>query len=241
MEKWNAKIARYLNVYRLHIWRERTGELSCLYGWQRTEPLRIWRGLHPIIIIKFGREVRSKLPQLKRETVGVPGEEVLKWDWWSKLKGKAYADLRSGATSKSKRIGDMVLWKAAKTNKLSTNFNPDPFKVVHKTGSEVTLNNKAVVELKRNTAFVKKYKEHDNVSNGNRDQVVQADSTVQADEPGASKSAETTDASLSSEIPGKSEVSENSWVQTRHLKKEGLWSRKACLEVDPHCKTACAL
>ena len=148
MEKWNAKIARYLNVYRLHIWRERTEELSCLYGWQRTEPLRIWRGLHPIIIIKFGREVRSKLPQLKRETVGVPGEEVLKWDWWSKLKGKAYADLRSGATSKSKRIGDMVLWKAAKTNKLSTNFNPDPFKVVHKTGSEVTFKNKAGVELK---------------------------------------------------------------------------------------------
>ena len=57
---------------------------------------------------------------------------------------------------------------------------------------------------------MKKYNEYDNVSNGNTDQVVQADSTVQADEPGASKSAETTDASLSSEIPGTSEVSENS-------------------------------
>ena len=57
---------------------------------------------------------------------------------------------------------------------------------------------------------MKKYNEHDNVSNGNTDQVVHADSTVQADEPGASKSAETTDASLSSEIPGTSEVSENS-------------------------------
>ena len=57
---------------------------------------------------------------------------------------------------------------------------------------------------------MKKYNEHDNVSNGNRDQVVQADSTVQADEPGGSKSAETTDASLLSEIPGTSEVSEHS-------------------------------
>ena len=140
----------------------------------------------------------------------MPGEEVLKWDWSSKLKGKAYVDLRSGATSKSKRIGDTVLWKAAKTNKLSTNFNPDPFKVVHKTGSEVTLKNKAVVELKRNTAFVKKYNEHNNVSNGNRDQVVQAGFVVQADEPGASKSPETTDASVPSEIPGTSEVSEHS-------------------------------
>ena len=57
---------------------------------------------------------------------------------------------------------------------------------------------------------MKKYNEHDNVSNGIRDQVVRADSTVQADEPGASKSAETTDASLPSEIPGTSEVSEHS-------------------------------
>ena len=57
---------------------------------------------------------------------------------------------------------------------------------------------------------MKKYNEHDNVSNGNRDQVVQADSTVQADEPGANKSAETTDASVPSEIPGTSEVSEHS-------------------------------
>ena len=57
---------------------------------------------------------------------------------------------------------------------------------------------------------MKKYNEYDNVSNGNRDQVVQADSTVQADEPGASKSAETTDASVPSEIPGMSEVSEHS-------------------------------
>ena len=57
---------------------------------------------------------------------------------------------------------------------------------------------------------MKKYNEHDNVSNGNRDQVVQADSTVQADEPGASKSPETTDASVPSEIQGTSEVSEHS-------------------------------
>ena len=57
---------------------------------------------------------------------------------------------------------------------------------------------------------MKKCNEHDNVFNSNRDQVVQADSTVQADEPGASKSAETTDASLPSEIPGTSEVSEHS-------------------------------
>ena len=43
---------------------------------------------------------------------------------------------KRGATPKSKCIDDMVLLKAEKTNKLSTNFNPDPFKVVHTTGLE---------------------------------------------------------------------------------------------------------
>ena len=61
---------------------------------------------------------------------------------------------------------------------------------------------------------MKKYNEHNDVSSGNRDQV------VQADEPGASKSPETTDVSVASEIPGTSEVSEHSRVQTRHPKKE---------------------
>ena len=92
--------------------------------------------------IMFHREVRSKLTQLKKETVGVPGEEVLKQDGSSKLKCKAYANLKRGAIPKSIRVGNTVLLKAEKTNKLSTNFNPDPFKVVHKTGSGVTLRNK---------------------------------------------------------------------------------------------------
>ena len=39
--------------------------------------------------VMSGHEVRSKLPELKRETVGVPVEEVLERDWSSKLKDKA--------------------------------------------------------------------------------------------------------------------------------------------------------
>ena len=55
------------------------------------------------------------------------------------------------------RVGDAVLLKAEKTNKLSSNFCPSPIKVVQKTGSEVTLRNDNDVELKRNSALVKKY------------------------------------------------------------------------------------
>ena len=93
----------------------------------------------------FGREMRTKLPLLRREAVEVPREEVRDSDWSNKLKDKAYADARRGATHKSIRISDTdtMLLKAEKSNKLSTNFRPSPFKVVQKTGTEVTVRNEA--------------------------------------------------------------------------------------------------
>ena len=114
--------------------------------------------------LMFGREMRSKLPELRRESVQVPLEEVRDRDWSNKLKGKVYADSRRGATPKSICVGDTVLLKAEKSNKFSTNFRPDPFKVVEKTGSEVTVRSDAGVEVKRNTAFVKKYNDPGGVS-----------------------------------------------------------------------------
>ena len=71
--------------------------------------------------------------------------------------------------------------EAEKTNKLSTNFNPDPFEFVHETGSEVTLRNGAGVELKRNTVFIERYNVRNDVTNGDEDQVVQAGSAVLVD------------------------------------------------------------
>ena len=110
----------------------------------------------------LGREMRTKLPELRRETVEVPREEVRDCDWSNKLKGKAYADARRDATPKSVRIGDTVLLKAEKSNKLSTNFCPRPFKVVQKTGTEVRVRNEAGEEFRGNNASVKKYNEQDN-------------------------------------------------------------------------------
>ena len=105
--------------------------------------------------------MRSKLPELRRETIEISKEEICDQDLSNKLKGKAYADNRRGATPKSIRIGDAVLLRAEKSNKLSSNFNPSPFKVVNKTGAEVTVRNDAGAEFKRNTAFVKKYNQQD--------------------------------------------------------------------------------
>ena len=94
MEKWNAKIARYGNFLQIaHLEGEnwRTELLVWLMAYRSTPQTKT--GTTPCYMT-FGREVRSKLPDLKRETVGVPGEEVRERDWSSKFTGKAYADLK---------------------------------------------------------------------------------------------------------------------------------------------------
>ncbi|PFX23985.1 Retrovirus-related Pol polyprotein from transposon 17.6 [Stylophora pistillata] len=153
VERQNRSLLKCIQIAHLEGRNWRTELLVWLTSYRSTP--QTTTGTTPCYMM-FGREMRSKLPEQKRETVGVPGEEVQEQDWSSKLKGKAYADLKRGTTPKSISVGDTVLVKAEKTNKLSPNFNPDPFKVVHKTGSEVTLRNETGIELKRNTVFVKK-------------------------------------------------------------------------------------
>ena len=111
--------------------------------------------------------MRTRLLELRRETLELPREEVRDCDWWNKLKGKAYADTRRDATPKSIWIGDTVLLKVEKSSKLSTNFHLSPSKKVQKTGTEVTVRNEAGEEFRRNTAFIKKYNKQDSVSRQN--------------------------------------------------------------------------
>ena len=84
------------------------------------------------------------------------------------------------------------LFKTEGNNKLSTDFKPAPFTVVQTTGTKVTLRNMVGVQLNRNTAFVKKYNEHNDVANGNGDHVEQEIYMVQqVEEPGQSRISET--------------------------------------------------
>ena len=60
----------------------------------------------------FGRETRSKLPHLKRETVNPFKEEIRERDWSNKLKGKVHGDKKRSDVSKSINVGDEVLFRA---------------------------------------------------------------------------------------------------------------------------------
>ena len=136
VERQNRSLLKSLQIANLEGKNWRTELVTWLMAYRST--LQATTGTTPFYLM-FGREMRTKLPELRRETVEVPREEVRDRAWSNKLKGKAYADARRGATPKSKRIGDTVLLKVEKSNKLSTNFRPSPFKVVQKTGTEVTV------------------------------------------------------------------------------------------------------
>ena len=161
VERQNRSLLKCLQIAHLEKKNWRSELISWLTAYRSTP--QVTTGATPFSLM-FGREMRSKLPELRRETVDVSREATRDTDWSNKLKGKDYADEQRRAVPRSLRVGDAVLLKAEKTNKLSSNFCPSPFKVVQKTGSEVTLRNENGVELKRNTALVKKYNEQENAS-----------------------------------------------------------------------------
>jgi len=61
------------------------------------------------------------------------------------------------ASHSNVEAGDEVLVKQDKTNKLSTAFNPNPFKVVSKSGNSLVIESPAGNQYSRNTSHVKRY------------------------------------------------------------------------------------
>ena len=111
-------------------------------------------GISPAELL-FGRKLRTKIPEL-HEREFTPCQEVRDHDAEQKSKAKAYADEARGATPPNVTIGDKVLVKQDRSNKLDTPFSPVPLTVVDKTGSMVIVQNQEGVKYSRNTAHVKK-------------------------------------------------------------------------------------
>ncbi|CAB4043738.1 Hypothetical predicted protein [Paramuricea clavata] len=70
---------------------------------------------------------------------------------------KEYADKRRRSETSEIKVGDTVLIQQPKANKLSTPFNPRPYKVVARKGSMVTAE-RGSHKLTRNVSFFKKIK-----------------------------------------------------------------------------------
>ena len=161
VERQNRFLLKCLQIAHLEKKNWRSELISWLTAYKSTP--QVTTGATPFSLM-FGQEIRSKLPELRRETVDVSKEATRDTDWSNKLKGKNYADEQRRAMPRSLRVGDAVLLKAEKTNKLPNNFCPSPFKIVQKTGSEVTVRNENGVELERSSALVEKYNEQESAS-----------------------------------------------------------------------------
>ena len=67
----------------------------------------------------FGREMLSKLPELRRE-VPITDEETRDQDWARKLTQKDYVDTKRHAVESQVEVGDQVLSRNTETNCLQT-------------------------------------------------------------------------------------------------------------------------
>ena len=81
-------------------------------------------------------------------------------DWANKLKGKAYADSKCHVQESSIKVGNQVLVRAPKLNKLSCNFYPVPRTVIAKHGGELTIERDSA-SLRRHTSHCKPYQRID--------------------------------------------------------------------------------
>lgn len=105
----------------------------------------------------FGREIRTKLPDANRQiNNNITDHEVRQRDKAAKQRMKDYSDQRHHHVPSMIKVGDKVLIKQQRKNKLSTPFDPEPVTVVGRKGSMLILRKHDGTELARNVSHAKR-------------------------------------------------------------------------------------
>ena len=102
-----------------------------------------------------GRKLQTLLPQHTGVKQSDVYNSIYEKDSGKKRKMKEYADQRRHSKTSQVKVGDIVLIRQPKTNKLSTPFNPQPYKVVARKESMVTAERGSHKDT-RNDSFFKK-------------------------------------------------------------------------------------
>ena len=97
-----------------------------------------------------GRRLKSTLPRYDQVY-----PEIRQTDTKSKERTKEYADKRSHAKSTDLNIGDKVVIKQPKKDKMSSPFNPEPLEIKDRKGNMITAQNEEHT-VTRNSSFFKK-------------------------------------------------------------------------------------
>ena len=115
--------------------------------------------------ILFGRNIKTRLPQFVPKS---NDKKLRGTDKQKKLKMKVYADERNNARKSNLTVGDNVLVKQPKENKLSTPFDPKPYQITNRKGTMVTASREDK-SITRNSTFFKPIHGHVQVPPTNDD------------------------------------------------------------------------
>ena len=116
--------------------------------------------------LMYNRKMRTKLPDDFRFAKNMKYAKVRQRDAEHKQKGKIYADTKRHAAESDLKVGDSVLVKQQRENKLTPNFQSNPYVVTDKRGNAITARDTNGTVIKRNVTHVKKYIKRENDSEG---------------------------------------------------------------------------
>ena len=146
VERQNRSILKFLKICQAE-GKNFKQELRGFLVAYRTTP-QATTGVSPADML-YGRKVRTKLPEIREVELD---SEVRDRDNEMKMRGKLYSDKRRGAVERDIHVGDEVLLEQKKTNKLSTPYSPDPYKVIERSGNSVKVQSSEGVQRHRNVS-----------------------------------------------------------------------------------------
>ena len=111
----------------------------------------------------FNRVVNGKLPMLVKKKTINRHKEAVENEQLRKDYNKAYADNRRHAQHCDIKVGDCVLIKQDKQNKLTPRFNEKPLIVVHRNKSRITAENSDKRKVTRNVSHFKRFPKPSNL------------------------------------------------------------------------------
>ena len=106
-----------------------------------------------------GRVMRDKLPEVSRgEDQSALAQAAREADNLAKYRMSEYADTRRAAKPCQIQVGDEILLDSGRRpkSKLSTTFEPEPYKIVSRQGSEIVCEDTEGVRLRRNVTRAKR-------------------------------------------------------------------------------------
>ena len=99
-------------------------------------------GVSPAELL-FKRKIRTKLPELDSVIKTEIDEAVCDLDRAQKENGKLCTDRKRNAKETEVAVGDEVLLQQKRQDKLTSFYEPEPYKVVDKNGSQVLIESPA--------------------------------------------------------------------------------------------------